>query len=226
MKIGIIVAMQKELELLNPMLAGHTRQEHDGTVFHCGNIGHHSVVAMQCGIGKVNAAIGTAALIDGFSPDVVINTGVAGGASKSVNVMDVVVGQRVAYHDVWCGFDSTWGQIQGMPLFFDGKPELVEALQGQPGVHCGLICSGDRFIDSIGEVEAIQSRFPDVLAVDMESAAIAHTCFAKHTPFLSLRVISDSPGASHNNSAQYTDFWADAPKRTFEKLQQLINGMI
>lgn len=225
MKIGIIVAMQKELELLKPLLEQRSEQTVGGTVFHCGNIGRHKVVAMQCGIGKVNAAIGTAALVDNFAPEVIINTGVAGGASKTVSVMDVVVGQRVAYHDVWCGFDSTWGQIQGMPLYFEGAPKLVDVLKGQPGVHCGLICSGDRFIDSLAEVEAIQARFPDVLAVDMESAAIAHTCEAKHTPFLSLRVISDSPGASHNNSAQYTDFWIDAPKCTFQKLQLLLSSI-
>ncbi len=217
--------MQKELELLNPLLGDRSEQRIGSTTFHCGKIGSHSVVAMQCGIGKVNAAIGTVSLIDHFAPEIIINTGVAGGAAKSVSVMDVVVGSRVAYHDVWCGFDSTWGQIQGMPLYFEGEPKLVELLRGQPGVHCGLICSGDRFIDTIGEVEAIRERFPAVLAVDMESAAIAHTCHMRRTPFLSLRVISDSPGASHNNSAQYTDFWTDAPKCTFEKLQQLLDGI-
>lgn len=225
MNIGIIVAMGKELELLKPLLEQPSEREVHGTTFHCGHIGGHQVVAMQCGIGKVNAAVGTVTLVDNFPVDAIVNTGVAGGAGNGVCVMDVVAGQRIAYHDVWCGFDSTWGQIQGMPLYFESDPAMLSIARGIAGVKCGLICSGDRFIDSMADVEAIESKFPGVLAVDMESAAIAQVCHIRHKAFLSVRVISDSPGASHDNSQQYADFWTDAPKHTFEVIKHLLQKL-
>ena len=81
MRIGIIVAMSKELELLKPMLENMRVSESSGIKFYCGNIGHHKIAAMQCGIGKVNAAIGTVTMIDNYNPQLIINTGVAGGVN-------------------------------------------------------------------------------------------------------------------------------------------------
>ncbi len=222
MKIGIIVAMKKELALLKPLLRNPVIQEFDGQIFHSGYIGNHEVTAMQCGIGKVNAAIGTVALIGRFNPELVINTGVAGGADKTVNVMDLVVGERVAYHDVWCGPESPWGMVQGLPLFYSGDTRLINLLPKRDDIKVGLIASGDRFVDSIEAVQKIKKNFSQALAVDMESGAIAQTCEIKKTPFLSMRVISDSPGASHNNTQQYIDFWEEAPQHTFELLHRLL----
>ena len=100
MKIGIIVAMSKELALLTPLLENKEVSHIDGYEFITGSIGVHEVVAMECGIGKVNAAMGTYTLLSGFDLDLVLSTGVAGGADPDVNVMDVVVADRIAYHDV------------------------------------------------------------------------------------------------------------------------------
>lgn len=222
MKIGIIVAMGKELALLKPMLHDGSEKVIDGLTFHCGTVGSHEVVAMQCGIGKVNAAIGTVTLINNFAPDAIINSGVAGGADKSVNVMDVVVGARVAYHDVWCGPECPMGRVQGLPLYYEGTEIFLNAIEAGDDVKVGLICSGDRFIDKMAEVEAIKGNFPEALAVDMESGAIAQVCCVRGVPFLSMRVISDSPGASHNNTKQYNDFWETAPQQTFQMLHNLL----
>lgn len=225
MKIAIIVAMGKELDLLLPLLNNPTSEDRDGCTFHYGTIGLHDVVVMQCGIGKVNAAMGTTTLISHFAPEVVINTGVAGGADKVVNVMDVVVGSQVAYHDVWCGPESVQGAIQGLPLYFDGDEQLLSKLPVRGDVKRGLICSGDHFIDKMEDVVALKEQFPEALAVDMESAAIAHVCYKRGVRFLSLRVISDSPGAGHNNTTQYVDFWADAPKHTFTLVKSLLEHL-
>lgn len=227
MKIGIIVAMAKELELLMPHLEGMTVSKQHGSTFYCGTIGKHEVVAMQCGIGKVNAAVGTVTMIDSYSPQLVINTGVAGGASKSANVMDLVVGKQVCYHDVWCGFDgvSILGQVQGLPLYFDGAATVIDKIEERPGLHCGLIVSGDQFIDSAEQVEKIKSNFPEALAVDMESGAIAQTCYLRNTPFVSMRIISDSPGAGHDNTTQYNDFWTDAPQHTLAVVKELLEKL-
>lgn len=225
MKIGIIVAMHKELELLLPLLQESEKSRMGGFVFYRGRVGRHDVIAMQCGIGKVNAAMGTLTLVNAFLPDFVINSGVAGGADLAVSVMDVVAGDRVAYHDVWCGPESLVGQVQGLPLYFEGASRLLELLPERDDIHKGLICSGDQFIDKKEDVERIKGNFPDALAVDMESGAIAQVCCLCNVPFLALRVISDSPGASHDNTKQYLDFWNDAPQETFMLLKEIIKGL-
>ena len=225
MKIGIIVAMHKELELLLPLLHDSEESRMGGCEFHRGKMGRHDVIAMQCGIGKVNAAVGTLTLVNSFLPDFVINSGVAGGADSSVNVMDVVAGARVAYHDVWCGPESKLGQVQGLPLYFEGAPRLLELMPDRKDIHKGLICSGDQFIDTLDAVNRIKGNFPEALAVDMESGAIAQVCHLNKVPFLALRVISDSPGASHDNTKQYLDFWDDAPRETFTIVKDIISKL-
>ena len=207
MKIGIIVAMRKELDLLLPLLQDSEESRMGGFVFYSGKMAHHDVMVMQCGIGKVNAAMGALMLVNNFSPNYVINSGVAGGADLSVNVMDVVAGARVAYHDVWCGPESEIGQVQGLPLYFEGSKHLLDLIPERDDIHKGLICSGDQFIDKMEDVNRIKGNFPDALAVDMESGAISQVCHLYQVPFLALRVISDSPGASHDNTRQYLDFW-------------------
>jgi len=227
MNIGIIVAMSKELELLKPMLEGLTTSSNDGATFYCGKLGKHQVTVMQCGIGKVNAAVGTVKLIDTYHPQLIINTGVAGGASNTVSVMDLVVGCKVCYHDVWCGFDdvSRYGQVQGLPLFYKGASDVISRINVKEGVHCGLIVSGDQFIDSLEQLNVIKEHFPEALAVDMESGAIAQVCHMRSTPFVSMRIISDSPGASHNNTRQYNDFWSEAPAHTLEVVKNLLQKL-
>ena len=225
MKIGIIVAMHKELELLLPLLQNSEESRMGGCEFHRGTVGRHDVIAMQCGIGKVNAAIGTLTLVNSFLPDFVINSGVAGGADQSISVMDVVAGARVAYHDVWCGPESELGQVQGLPLYFEGARRLLDLVPDREGIHKGLICSGDQFIDTLDAVSRIKGNFPEALAVDMESGAIAQVCHLNKVPFLALRVISDSPGASHDNTRQYLDFWTDAPQETFNLVKDIITRL-
>lgn len=225
MKIGIIVAMHKELELLLPLLQNSEESRMGGCEFYRGKVGRHDVIAMQCGIGKVNAAIGTLTLVNSFLPDFVINSGVAGGADQSISVMDVVAGARVAYHDVWCGPESEQGQVQGLPLYFEGAQRLLNLVPDREGIHKGLICSGDQFIDTLDAVSRIKGNFPEALAVDMESGAIAQVCHLNKVPFLALRVISDSPGASHDNTRQYLDFWADAPQETFNLVKDIITRL-
>ncbi len=225
MKIGIIVAMSKELDLLLPLLKNSEKSRMGGFEFHCGKVGRHDVMVMQCGIGKVNAAMGTLTLVNSFLPDFVINSGVAGGADSTVNVMDVVAGARVAYHDVWCGPESELGQVQGLPLYFEGAQRLLNLVPEREGIHKGLICSGDQFIDTLDAVTRIKGDFPEALAVDMESGAIAQVCYLNKVPFLALRVISDSPGASHDNTRQYLDFWTDAPQETFNMVKDIITRL-
>ena len=101
----------------------------------------------------------------------------------------------------------------------------MRSTSAREGVVHGLICSGDRFIASPAEVERIRSIYPDVAAVDMESAAIAHVCYLRNVPFISLRVMSDTPGDNDNNIAQYENFWQDAPAHTFTLLKSILSEL-
>lgn len=223
MKIGIIVAMEKEMELLLPVVEEPVKEHCEGYDMIRGIISGHEVMVMHCGIGKVNAAVGTKAMADLFSPDIVINTGVAGGADLSMHVLDVLIADGVAYHDVWCGPGTEYGAAAGCPGIF--LPEISAAVRDKINgekIKYGLICSGDKFITSAAEIDYIKSNFPEALAVDMESAAIAQVCYLKRLPFMIIRVISDTPGAEENIS-QYCNFWNDAPRQTFGILTDVLD---
>lgn len=218
--------MDKELRLLLPLLQEPRTTVIDGITFYLGDAGNNSLIIMKSGIGKVNAALATMQLIRQFAPDLVINTGVAGGTGSDAKILDVVVGERIAYHDVWCGPETLEGQAAQCPLYFisDSKVTALPVLHGNPHIRHGLIASGDIFVSDPTVVAHIKKMYPDVLAVDMESAAIAHTCFLLNTPFFCLRVVSDTPGEADNIS-QYDNFWEDAPRQTFEILAGILNQL-
>ena len=118
MKIAIIAAMQKELDLLLPLIEHRSAVSANDYTFYTGSIGGRDIVAVKSGIGKVNAAVATLTLIDTFHPSLVINTGVAGGTGAA-SVLDVVIPSRIAYHDVWCGPGTKWGEAAGCPAYFE-----------------------------------------------------------------------------------------------------------
>lgn len=215
--LGILTAMSVEYRQLASMMNNSSEEAISGNTFLVGMIGENKVVLMQCGIGKVNAAMGSTILINHFSPDCVISTGVAGGVDVNVGVMDVVVSTHQVYHDMWCGPGTEWGQVQGLPKFLQSDAELLSAaksLQSDTRVLPGLICTGDLFVSRPEEQQRIKQLFPDALAVDMESCAIAQVCYLHHIPFISFRIISDTPGAKDNIS-QYEDFWQTMADKSF-----------
>lgn len=218
--IGIIVAMDKELELLLPMV-DDVREFVDGRFrFYCGGIGQREIVVMKSGIGKVNAALAAQAMIDRFKPGFILSSGVAGGAGGRAGILDVVLADRVVYGDVWCGPGTMWGEAADCPLYFITKDLGVEE---DECVKKGLICSSDKFISTVEDVDFLRGNFPDVMAVDMESGAIAQTCYLNNVPFAAIRVVSDTPGAG-DNIAQYSDFWSDAPKATFRVVRKVLES--
>ena len=142
--------------------------------------------------------------------------------------MDVVAGERVAYHDVDCGPESELGQMQGLPLYYEADTQLFQAAMSiQPKettIHGGLICSGDQFITSRPQLQKIKERYPDGLAVDMESGALAQVCFLYQVPFLSFRIISDTPGADQHFD-QYLNFWDTMADRSFGVTEALLQAI-
>lgn len=224
MKIGILAAMDKEVNLLLPLLDNVTLTDYDGSVAYVGNIHHHEVCLMKCGIGKVCSALNAFRIIDHFSPSLIINSGVAGGADASMKIGSLLVATEAAYHDVWCGPGTEWGQVQGFPARFRMDESLVEkckSLCDSSSFRYGLIASGDRFISTEDEIHHIKKLYPDALACDMESASIAQACYDHNTPFAVLRVVSDTPGQADNIS-QYKNFFSDAPVKTFHVIRELL----
>lgn len=224
MKIAIIVAMEKELALLLPLVKDKKTRSIDGMEVTEGRLGNHGVVVALCGIGKVNAALSTYALIRAERPEMVINTGVCGGADVKTDICDVLVADEVAYHDVWCGPETQYGAAHGLPARMVCDRSVVEKgrrVLTDGNVHFGLLCSGDKFISKPEEVREIKEHFPDALGVDMESGAIAQTCLREEVPFVIVRAISDTPGSGHNIE-QYEGFWENAPQSTFHTLLRLL----
>lgn len=215
---GLIVAMDKELNLLLPLLGSYREFTKDGYNFYLGNIDERQVALMKSGIGKVNAALATRCMIENFAPKIIINSGVAGGVGGGAGIMDIVVAEKIAYCDVWCGPVTKFGQASDCPLYFEMK-ELP--LTASESIKKGLICSSDRFISTVEEVKNIKEHFPEVMAVDMESGAIAQTCYLNDTPCAVIRVVSDTPG-EEDNISQYENFWTKAPEATFNIIREVL----
>lgn len=208
MKIGIIVAMDKEFTQLEK-------------VFH----GNKDIILQKCGIGKVNSAVGTTQMIAEHHPDLIISTGCAGGADTRLNVGDVVVASACVYHDAYCGDNCEYGQILGMPARYLAPTDLVEKasrLQVEGiTIHKGLTVSGEWFVDTREKMQDIMSHFPEAMAVDMESCSIAQVCHIFNTPFISFRIISDVPLKDHK-AQMYFAFWDRLAEGSFEVTRHFI----
>lgn len=198
MKIGIVAAMEEELNELLKRMEGPTERSFRVFRYYSGGLCGHEVILLLCGIGKVNAAVGTTILIEEYKPDYVINTGVAGGFTEEhLRVGDIVVSTEVRHHDADATiFNYEYGQIPRMPPAFYPDERLRElAFHSSPSedinVFEGQIISGDMFIHREEQISHIRERFPDVMAVEMESSAIAQTCYLLETPFVIIRSISD-----------------------------------
>ena len=213
MKIGIIVAMDKELHQLQQLF------------------NDSNVMVRKCGIGKVNAALGAQQMINEFHPDCIISSGCAGRNGDDIKIQDIIVSTELCYHDVYCGtaIDDTtqYGQVQGLPVRYQADCLLLEkakALNCGVKVHPGLIVTGDWFVDTKEKMREILSHFPEARAVDMESAAIAQTCLINKVPFISFRVISDLP-LQDTDASQYHNFWDTIAANSFQVTKTFVESL-
>lgn len=232
MKIGIIVAMDKEFIQLKSILTDTKTERFHHKDFVTGWLEDKEIILQQCGIGKVNAAIGAVEMINRYAPDVLISSGCAGGADPSLEVTDVVVAKACTYHDAYCGEEVAFGQIIGMPAQFKSPEDLIaKALSINDLPECkelhikaGLTVSGEWFVNEKEKMQEILKHFPDATAVDMESCAIAQVCHIYKVPFVSFRVISDVPLKDHKAS-QYFDFWNRIANGSFEVTKHFIKAI-
>lgn len=231
MKIAVIGAMEQEITLLKNKINNLLEEDIAGCKFYTGDLNGVDLVLLQSGIGKVAAAIGTTLLLDRYAPSHVINTGSAGGFDASLNLGDVVISTEVAYHDAdVTAFGYAIGQMAGQPARFISDSALIEIAEKalanmETPSHAvrGLICTGDVFVHNLEHQKEIRAHFPEVIAVEMEAAAIAQTCHQFNVPFVVVRAISDvADKASPMTFDEFLPLAAKSSSAMVEKMLELI----
>ena len=224
-KLGIIGAMDEEVETLLAQLEIKSSAPHAGSVFHAGTLEGLPVVVVQCGVGKVNAAICAQILCSVYGVTHLVNTGIAGSLCAELDIGDMVVSQDAMYHD----FDTTpfgypMGRVPGMPVTYPADEKLMSyaftaAETVNPGhTRTGRVASGDQFVSRKDQ----KQRIIDVtgaVCTEMEGAAIAHTAYRNGVPFVILRAISDK--ADDSAEMDYPTFERIAAHRCAEVTRSL-----
>ncbi len=223
--IGIIGAMDIEVDILKAKMENPETTSVSGIEFVSGTLFGRSAVVAKCGVGKVNAALCTEAMIIKFSPDLIINTGIAGALTSELSVLDVVVAKAVVQHDFNVSiFNYPKGKIPGVEeirIPTDGAISLaIEGIVRGLGINCryGIIASGDQFISEDGQKEEISKEF-SALACEMEGASIGQVCFLNKIPFTVIRAISDS---SDGGGMDYDTFAEKAASRSAKIVEEFI----
>ncbi|CAK7024025.1 5'-methylthioadenosine/S-adenosylhomocysteine nucleosidase [Providencia rettgeri] len=197
MKVGVIGAMEQEVAILRSQIENCQTISRAGCEIYTGKINGVDIALLKSGIGKVAAAIGTTLLLEHCQPDVVINTGSAGGLDPRLNVGDIVVSTEVRYHDAdVTAFGYEPGQMAQCPPAFVADSNLINVAEQcinllDMNAVRGLVCSGDAFINGAEPLARIKAMFPQVAAVEMEATAIGQVCHQFGVPFVVVRAISD-----------------------------------
>ncbi|GEL06789.1 5'-methylthioadenosine/S-adenosylhomocysteine nucleosidase [Salisediminibacterium halotolerans] len=214
MRVGVIGAMEEEVEMLREKMDKLDRAVIAGCEFHLGKLEGVEVILAKSGIGKVNAAISTTLMNQLYHPDYIINTGSAGGLNPELEVGDVVVSTEVRYNDVDATvFGYEYGQVPRMPAFYPPDERLISIAAesaeaaGIPAAK-GLIISGDSFMSNHDRVEQLKKTFNKPYCAEMEAGAIAHVCHQFQCPFVVIRSLSDIAGRDAKMS--YDEFLEDA----------------
>lgn len=227
--IGIICAMNLEVEGILNLMKKEEEITRFGMTFYRGRMGDSEIVAVECGVGKVNAAICTQLMIDMFAPECIINSGVAGSLSKEVSVGDVVIATSAVQHDydtTGLGEPRAMLTVAGVNIInFEADESLSERLAAaaekleNTRVFRGVIATGDEFVHSTERRLALGEEF-SALACEMEGGAIAHVCYRAQIPFCILRSISDD--LCQNTSMSFDEFKVMAAKKTVDVLSAVL----
>lgn len=222
--IGIIVAMQEELDEILNIMDTIKEEEIYNVNFKKGNIGENNIIVVKSGVGKVNAARTTQILIDKFNINTIINVGSAGALNSKLNIGDIVIADKLIQHDFdITAFNHKKGYITDVGDYIYCDKDLVMKLEKVANnmradkienkeykFITGTIASGDIFCTDVEMKNKIYSKF-GAECVEMEGAAIAQVCYLDNIPFVVMRSISDSPNG--NNAIVFDEFVKLASKR-------------
>ncbi|QJC52411.1 5'-methylthioadenosine/adenosylhomocysteine nucleosidase [Paenibacillus albicereus] len=227
--VGIIGAMAEELELLfrSGEMGEETRKA--GMTFRRGTLHGQPIIAVKSGVGKVNAAVCTQALID-LGADCVLFTGVAGAIDPELRIGDIVVSTASVQHDMdvtALGFGPGVIPYQEVSVF-PADAELVE-LAAEAGAAAakgkairGIVLSGDQFIASRDKVQQLRDVFSGACA-EMEGAAVAQVCHLNEVPYVVIRSMSDqADGSAHMNFEEFTVL---AANQSFQVIDAMIRSL-
>lgn len=228
-KIGIIGAMELEVETLKAQMTVTGQTTRAGMEFFEGTLGQAQVVVVRCGIGKVNAAMCVQILADLFGVTHVINTGVAGSLNAALDIGDIVISRDVIHHDMDVRvFGYALGQVPQLDtLAFPGDESMIRLAlssceEANPGLHTavGRIVSGDQFISGKETKERLIAEF-QADCTEMEGAAIAHASYLNGLPFVVIRAISDK--ADDSAEMDYPTFEREAAGHCARLVAVLVN---
>ena len=230
MLIGIIGAMDIEVEGLKELMDEPHIQTISTVDFYRGDINGISVVVAAAGVGKVNAAVCAQTMILTYKPDYVINIGVAGGLAPELGIGDIAVAENVVEHDMdTTPIGDVPGYISGINIVRIPCDQwlcnmMITASEHIDGVHVlkGTIASGDQFISMPDEREKIISNF-GAIAAEMEGASIGHVCYMNDVPFGVLRAISD--GANSDSAMDYPTFARMEAKNSIKIVCELLEDI-
>jgi adenosylhomocysteine nucleosidase len=232
--------MEDEVVFLRGLLEDGKAAETGDFKFFSGKLEGKPAALLRCGIGKVNAAVGCALLINTYKPDFVINTGSAGGignfGGEAMRIGDVIISSGLVYHDAdVTAFNYAPGQIPGQPPVFPVDEALIaraeravnelkaeQALPANMNYCRGLIGSGDVFMHEAESIAKVRRLFPEIQAVEMESAAIAHCCRLFSVPALIIRSLSDIAGTE--SPVSFNEFLPVAAKHSAEIVRRIIRN--
>ena len=225
--IGIIGAMEIEVENLKKQMTDTEKQSVGLVDYYVGKLHGKDVVIAKCGVGKVFAAICAQTMILKYSPKVIINTGVAGSLSENLGVLDVAVASGVIQHDMdTSAIGDPVGLISGInminiPASKDVSFEIGLCLKKLGHHTCrGAIASGDQFIGSEQAKKRITDNFPEAIACEMEGASIGLACYASNVPFAVIRAISDN--ANSNGHMDFPTFAGIAAKNSSDAISLFV----
>jgi adenosylhomocysteine nucleosidase len=245
-RLAIISALHEELAETLALMPDAQRHGLAGRTFWQGHLAGHAVVGVLSGMGKVAAATTATLLLQRWQPQALLFTGVAGGLAAQARVGDVVVGSACLQHDMdaspLCprhelpGYGRSWlaadlalcdaaadasrSALHDLPAWLDAGDRQRFGLL-QPQVHVGQIVTGDRFVSTARESDALRQALPAALAVDMESAAVAQVCHDHGTPFVAVRTISDRA-----DDAAHIDFPAFLHGVARHYSRQVVQGLL
>ena len=224
MRIGIIGAMQMEVDALQAAMESPASETVSGITFISGRIGNHDIVTAQCGIGKVFAAMCAQTMIMKYSPEAIINIGVAGSVTKGLQVLDIAIADKVCQHDMDTSpLGDPVGLISGInQIYFPADTRLVQIIaDAAEAKGCryaiGTVASGDQFIHTPEKKKFIRETF-GASAAEMEGGSIGHVCFVNNVPFAVLRTISDGDGAA-------MDYSVFAPKAAMQSIDVIMEAL-
>lgn len=227
---GIIGAMEIEIAELKELMKDISQEEISGIIYYKGTIHGQDVVVAKCGVGKVHAAVCTQTMILKYSPNIIINTGVAGSLNSKLNIADLVISDFVVEHDMdTSGLGDPLGLISGIDIIKIPVPNHVvnkiknaaSTIDGT-NIYIGTIATGDQFICSIEKKNHIVDNF-DALCAEMEGAAIGHVCYLNKVDFCIVRSISDkADGTAHMD---FPSFVKIAAKKSTELINNYIKNL-